>query len=226
MLENDPNRIQLVNVAKALTGMDVVFIGGATVGLLITDADAPSIRATKDVDVIVEVVSLVSYQNQLRSQLLAKGFAECTDEGAPMCRWVLDGALVDVVPTDPTILGFAESRWFERAIATAQQYDIDETTLQVITAVCFLATKFDAFSDRGDGDHLASHDIEDIVAVIDGRPELVVELSDADDELSAYVIEELSKLTLSDTFAELVHGNTSATRVGALEDRIMALANG
>ena len=204
--------------------MDVVFVRGAIVGLLITDADAPGIRATKGVDVIVEVASFVDYQSQLRPQLLAKGFAKCTDEGAPICRWVLDGALVDVVPADPTILGFAESLWFERASATAEQHDIDGTALKVITAVCFLATKFDAFSDRGDGDYLASHDIEDIVAVIDGRPELIVELSDADAELSAYVTDELSKLVLSDMLAELAYGNTSGTRVGTLEDRIMALA--
>jgi hypothetical protein len=37
----------------------------------------------------------------------------------------------------------------------------------------FVATKFEAFHGRGNNDHLASHDLEDIITVVDGRPELM-----------------------------------------------------
>jgi hypothetical protein len=40
----------------------------------------------------------------------------------------------------------------------------------LITAPAFLATKFEAYSDRGGDDMLASHDLEDIINILDGRP--------------------------------------------------------
>jgi hypothetical protein len=45
----------------------------------------------------------------------------------------------------------------------------------MITAPYFLACKLAAFRSRGEGDYLMSHDMEDIVAVLDGRPEVVWE---------------------------------------------------
>jgi hypothetical protein len=62
----------------------VVFVGGATAGLLITNPAAPAPRRTKDVDIIVEIASLVQYSTVLREQLLALGFTEDADEGAPL----------------------------------------------------------------------------------------------------------------------------------------------
>jgi len=46
----------------------------------------------------------------------------------------------------------------------------------MVLAPYFLATKLEAFDGRGKGDYLSSHDIEDIVAVLDGRPEILDEL--------------------------------------------------
>jgi len=40
----------------------------------------------------------------------------------------------------------------------------------MVTGLYFLATKFAAFDGRGKGDYMASHDLEDIVAVVDGVP--------------------------------------------------------
>ncbi|MBU0674360.1 MAG: hypothetical protein KJ950_06930, partial [Proteobacteria bacterium] len=45
--------------------------------------------------------------------------------------------------------------------------------INLVTAPYFLAGKFAAFAGRGNGDYLMSHDMEDIVAVLDGRPEIV-----------------------------------------------------
>ena len=60
-MKPDPNRLALTGVAKALGALtdEVVFVGGAVVGLLLTDPAAPRPRPTKDVDVIVEVASLI-----------------------------------------------------------------------------------------------------------------------------------------------------------------------
>lgn len=77
----------------------VVFLGGAATGLLLTDPGAPPIRATKDVDVIVQIGSRLEYR-ALEEELLALGFKQDQSEGAPLCRWVIDGLLLDVMPTD------------------------------------------------------------------------------------------------------------------------------
>jgi hypothetical protein len=45
--------------------------------------------------------------------------------------------------------------------------------VHLITAVNFVATKLEAFHGRGANDVTLSHDLEDIVAVIDGRSEIV-----------------------------------------------------
>jgi hypothetical protein len=52
---------------------------------------AAVVRPTKDVDVIVQVGSKAEYDTRLRDALIARGFAEDTDEGAPPCRWVVRG---------------------------------------------------------------------------------------------------------------------------------------
>lgn len=89
---------------------EVVFVGGASTALLITDPAAPDVRATTDVDVIVEVASTFDYY-RLADKLRFLGFAEDTGEEAPMCRWRIDGIAVDVMPTDEGILGFS-NRWY------------------------------------------------------------------------------------------------------------------
>ena len=41
----------------------------------------------------------------------------------------------------------------------------------MVTAPYFMATKIEAFYGRGGDDFLGSHDMEDIITVIDGRPD-------------------------------------------------------
>ncbi len=57
--------------------------------------------------------------------------------------------------------------------------DVAGLHVQVITPVYLIATKFEAFHERGGGEVVSSHDVEDIIAVIDGRTELVDEVRSA-----------------------------------------------
>lgn len=57
-----------------------------------------------------------------------------------------------------------------------------------------MATKIEAFKGRGRGDFLASHDLEDVVSVVDGRETLGAEVRDAEVDLSEYVRREAAKL--------------------------------
>src|SRR5690349_5254532 len=81
-----------------------VFLGGATVSLFITDPAFDAFRPTDDVDIIVAASSLASYY-RFTDELKDRGFRADTSDDAPICRWKIDGVRVDVMTTDPFVLG-------------------------------------------------------------------------------------------------------------------------
>ena len=56
-----------------------------------------------------------------------------------------------------------------------------------MTGVYFCATKLDAFAGRGKGDYQSSHDLEDLIAVVDGRVELVREIHAGSNDVRTYI---------------------------------------
>jgi len=112
---NNPN-MEMLQVAVDRLGPlvdDLVFLGGCATGLLLTDPAAPPIRITRDVDAMVEVATLASYHN-FNEKLRKRGFSEDTDPDAPICRWQSESIVLDIMPTDPELLGFG-NQWFGRA---------------------------------------------------------------------------------------------------------------
>src|SRR5262245_48589563 len=87
---------------------EVVFVGGITTALFLTDPGAAAVRATDDVDVIAKVVSQTQYY-ELAARLRRLGFAE--DPEGPVCRWRTGHLIVDVMPLSSAVLGFA-NRWY------------------------------------------------------------------------------------------------------------------
>ena len=87
-LHQNPNLEILESAVHRLDSLceQMVFLGGCATGLLLTDPAAPSIRITRDVDVIVEVTSLAAY-HRLTKDLREKGFIEDFGPEAPICRW-------------------------------------------------------------------------------------------------------------------------------------------
>ena len=96
-------RIQAVYKALGNLGDSVVFVGGATVSLY-KDKPAPETRVTDDVDIVVELVTYEEYAN-MEDQLRKKGFINDIDSGI-ICRYKINGIIVDIMPTDENILGF------------------------------------------------------------------------------------------------------------------------
>lgn len=229
MRRNDPNIAMLELAAEALGPLvgEVVFLGGCATGLLITDPAAPPVRATQDVDVIVEISSLQDY-HALAMNLRKLGFREDQSEEAPVCRWVYRTLKMDVMPTTP-ILGFG-NRWYSGAMRTASEVRLPNGTLiRMVTAPFFLATKLEAFHGRGHGDFVASHDMEDLIAVIDGRPTIIQEVA-ASDELRSYLAREFSNLLESDVFLDALPGHlpadaASQARAPLVLDRIKRIAD-
>lgn len=181
-------------------------MGGCVTGLLITEAASPPVRTTRDVDVIVEVVSLGEYHT-LEHQLQQAGLRHDRSQDAPVCRWLAGSALLDVMPTDRAVLGFG-NRWYDEAVRTAVTYTLPSgTSIRLITAPVFIATKLEAFADRGDGDFLASHDLEDITAIIDGRPALADEAAVASPEIRRHLSAQMKVLLQSSAFLNALPGH-------------------
>lgn len=77
----------------------------------------------------------------------------------------------------------------------------------MVTALYFLATKIEAFEGRGEGNFLASHDIEDMIAVIDGRKEVVDEVKNSPDDLKSFLSAKFSDLLKNEMFLESLPGH-------------------
>ncbi|RLA38187.1 MAG: hypothetical protein DRR03_01010 [Gammaproteobacteria bacterium] len=227
---DDPNLAILTLIAEALGELreSLVFVGGCATGLLVTAPRAQAIRATTDVDVVAHAVSASDY-HALERAVAERGFKHDLSPEAPICRWVLDGVALDLMPSQPGILGF-HNRWYPQAVATAIRKALPNgLEIRLIAAPVFVATKFEAFHGRGKSDYLAGHDLEDIVSVIDGRPELAGEFAETDDDLRNYVAAECGSLVENQEFLTSLPGHlpgdaASQARLPELIRRIQVIA--
>jgi predicted nucleotidyltransferase len=189
-------------------GLDYAFLGGSVVSLLLDHPELSPVRATDDVDVVIEVVSQARYAG-IEQKLRVLKFDHDMRQGAPRCRWVLGNLTVDIMPADGDFLGL-NTAWFREALASATPRPVPGGTLRVVSPVGFIATKYVAFLDRGAGDYYASHDLEDLITVIDGREKIVEEVAVADPALRAYVTKAMVALVVSEDFMEALPGHLSA----------------
>lgn len=222
----DPNIELLSGMAHAMGPLcdHVVFVGGCATGLLISQPLVADARATEDVDAIVEVASLVAY-HALADQLMARGFMQTMADNTPPFRWFWKRMQLDLVPLDEKVLGFA-NRWYRPGYAAAQSATLPTgLTLRHLSAPYFVATKLEAFNDRGNGDVLLSHDLEDIITVVDGRAELVAELAMASDDLRTFIAGQFEALLKHPDFSNALPGIVSqSSRTGLVLQRFASVA--
>ena len=204
---------------------ELVFVGGSVTGLLITDDAAGEPRSTLDVDAIVEITSYAQY-TVFGERLRALGFTEDTSEGAPVCRWVQRRTLLDVMPLDEGVFGFA-NRWHRAAMKTSVRPQLTEgLEVRMIAAPFFVATKLEAFKGRGKGEVFSSAEIEDIVAVVDGRATIVAEIQKQTAELRTYRINALLMAGLLDALpGYLSPDEASQSRITTVLRRLEELAS-
>lgn len=194
----------LEKVAEALSEeflREMVFIGGCTTSLLVDEENyALASRYTYDVDLIVDIATQADWY-LLEEKIRRLGFKNDQDSNV-ICRYKLEEDLaediiVDFMPTDSSILGFS-NRWYDEAIKHKFSYELPNGKLiNLLEPPYFLATKFEAYKGRGDGDAFTSKDIEDILTLCMGRSSLVEEIYNSSDELRDY---------LSISFKELADG--------------------
>lgn len=108
---------------------------------------------------------------------------------------------------------------------------VDGVALRVVAPAYFLATKLEAYRGRGNGDYLTSHDMEDLVAVLDGRPDILDEVLAADAAVRGYLATAFAALLADDDFLDalpsyLPPDPASQGRVPLLMQRMRAIATG
>lgn len=227
----NPNLQLLVDAAKLLKPIlgELVFVGGCTTGLLITDEAAADVRPTYDVDAIAEITSYMGY-TEFSKKLRAIGFREDTREGAPVCRWCQATTTLDVMPLDGRILGFRNS-WYGPAMTSAEQRELEPgLKILLVNPVYFCASKLEAFGDRGKNDYMGSRDLEDVIAVVDGRPGLAREIQAAREDVRSYLAQEIKKLCDAREFLDALPGHlppdaASQERTGAILGRLKEIAS-
>jgi predicted nucleotidyltransferase len=222
----NPNIELLTSIANAMGALreKVVFVGGCATGLLITQPIVADARATEDVDAIVEVASLVGY-HALARQLMALGFKQTMADNTPPFRWYWNGMQLDLVPLDEKVLGFA-NRWYKPGFEAATTATLQSgLQLRHLSAPYFMATKLEAFKDRGNNDVYLSHDLEDVISVVDGRDELTDELKSAPADVRSFVASTFRELLQHPDFTNVLPGIVSqSARTGLVLQRFTNIA--
>jgi predicted nucleotidyltransferase len=222
----NPNIELLTAIAHAMGPLceQVVFVGGCATGLLITQTTVADARATEDVDAIVEVTSLAAY-HALAGQLAARGFKQTMADNTPPFRWFWQSMQLDLVPLDEKVLGFA-NRWYRPGFTAAHHATLPSgLPLRHLSAPYFLATKLEAFKDRGNNDVYLSHDLEDIITVVDGREELLAEVASAPSELRQFVATAFQAVLRHPDFNNVLPGIVSqSARAGLVLQRFDSIA--
>ncbi len=180
---------------------DPVFTGGGIVGLLITDPAAPQPSQTKDVDLVLEIAGYAEFV-EMEEMLRKVGFTRKWLENLPVVAWYWKGVRVDFLPHRSMKLMPANS-WFPVLLDEAEHVEVISGKFAWrASAPCFVATKIEAFYSRGQGDYLRSKDLEDIVAVIDGRAEILDEINISSHDVRGFVSQSCRQLLADERFME------------------------
>ena len=204
------NLTRIKAVSKVLDGLkqEYVFVGGATVSLYASDPElAEEVRPTDDVDVVVELASYGGYA-EIDEKLRGLGFVNDVESGV-ICRYRLQGIIVDVMPTEPKVIGFSNV-WYPDGFANAISKELDqETYVRIFSLPYFVASKWEAFKGRGKGDYRTSKDFEDLVYIWENTEDYAEQMLAAPEDVKAYLKEELFAVKDTDDFEEGLYAHLS-----------------
>ncbi len=182
---------------------EVVFVGGSVAELYADDPASSDIRATLDIDCVIEISSRMRY-NELEERLRAKGFRNDMTQGAPICRWLYKRVIVDVMPIDENILGFT-NQWYKGGIEHKTICILqNDTEIFIFPTPYYLGTKFEAVLSRGGDDLRTSHDFEDIIYILDNVTNIVEQILNTEESLKKYLIDQFEILLCNPNIEEAI----------------------
>lgn len=163
-----------------------VYTGGATIPLYLDDPTSPDVRTTLDADLVVQITTESEYY-ELEERLRDIGLTHDTSEDAPICRWTYEHLLIDVMPLEKSVLGFS-NRWHKPGFNHAVERSLpDNKNILVFSEPYLLASKIEAFRDRGEEDYWASKDFEDIVRLLDGCTTLEKAIKRSEEDVKRFI---------------------------------------
>ncbi len=227
-MENRTINISVVaEVAKALKDLkdQMVFIGGAVVSLYTDDLAADEIRPTSDIDLTLNIINLNNWA-VLQEKLSSLGFHP-DPLGHAICSYKYKDVQVDIMPAEDGPLGPA-NKWYKFGFNNLWAVKAKEEQINILPAPCYLATKFEAFSNRGK-DYRTSHDFEDIIYILDNRTSIVEEIRNTHSEIKIFLQSELLKLEENPNYDEIlsahIHPLIIAERAPLVKQKITQILN-
>lgn len=227
-MENRTINIAVVaEVAEALQHIkqDMVFVGGAVVSLYTDDPAADEIRPTQDIDMTLNIVNL-SHWEKVQAQLGRLGFHP-DPFGHAICSYKYKDIPIDIMATEDGPLGPA-NRWYKIGFENLWTAKAKDQDIKILSAPCYLATKFEAFNDRG-SDYRISHDIEDIIYVLDNRIGIVEEIENDDTRIANFIKEQLQNISnkglLQEVLMSHIHPLMLDERLPIVEEKITQILN-
>ncbi len=201
---------------------NVVFVGGSITSLLVDSNEVNDPRVTNDVDVVVGVINAPQF-SVAEQKLIERGFQPVPEV---RCRYTKMGMILDFMPTDSRILGFG-NRWYPALVKHGGESDLNGVSIRHATAPYFIATKLEAYLDRGKGDALASHDLEDLMYVVCGRATLVEEVANSEAELQEFLEDQIGALVGLPDISFIVEGHLApepVEKIAITYERLLAIA--
>jgi len=222
-LENKIINIATVaEVAGALKEIkeQMVFVGGAVVSLYTDDQAADENRPTKDIDLTLNVLNMGHWAN-LQEQLANIGFYP-DPFGHSICSYKYKNIPVDIRSADDGPLG-PSNRWYREGFKNLWTVSAKEQEIQILSAPCYLATKFEAFNSRGK-DYRTGHDIEDIITILDNRTSIVQEVRQAQENILDFLKEQfgliINKGLLDEVLLAHIHPLMQAERMELVKEKL------
>ena len=123
-----------------------------------------------------------------------------------ICRFRYEDIKVDVMSTHE--IGWAPAnRWFKFGFEDVQQQTIHGVVINIFRVGCYLATKFEAFANRGEGDPRWSHDFEDIVYLMTYSEGLFLELANEPEPIRLFLKEQFTKILQETLLQEAIYAH-------------------
>jgi len=177
------------------------------------------------VDILIELLNYSGYA-ELEEALRIKGFQNDRESGI-ICRYKIQGIVVDVMPTSGEVLGFT-NRWYKEGFTHFIEKDLGkDCIIRLFQPPYFVASKLEAFKGRGSGDGRLSSDFEDIIFVLNNRKVIWDEMQTCSQLLKQYLKSEFENLSKSNYLYEWVSAHLDYSEqkrtdyiIGGIEDLI------
>lgn len=224
--------INLALVAQVAIGLKelrdkMVFIGGAVISLYTDDPAADEIRPTSDIDMTINLANYAEWVF-MQDRLAELGFHP-DPQGQSICSYRFQNIAIDIMPADDSSIGISNS-WYKPGFKYLQQIKLPEgISINILPTPYFLATKLEAFNDRGKNDFYISHDYEDIIYLLDNTTKIVEEIMAAQNDVKQYIKKELTAIKnhphAEEILAMHIHPLIREERFKMLMEKIVMITN-